>query len=74
MTYRFSIVYWDPDEEKEFDDTGIVFAETYSEAVKNLTDYCGEEELFSLTLKCLDDSPILRATDSTLDKIEELIL
>ena len=48
--FAYEVYYWDEINEKEANDHGIVYGDTYAEASKNIVDYYGEENVIELKL------------------------
>ena len=48
--FAYEVSYWDEVNDKEENDHGIAYGDTYAEASKNIADYYGEENVIELKL------------------------
>lgn len=72
MFYRYSIKYYDSDSLNLETSSGIVCANSYSEAVSRILQYYGEHETEELTVKFIYDFTVLKMPEGILDSIEEM--
>lgn len=54
--FAYEIVYWDEVDNKNENDHGIVYGDTYAEASKNIIDYYGEENIIELKLFAIGEN------------------
>lgn len=54
--FAYEIVYWDEVDNKNENDHGIVYGDTYAEASKNIVDYYGEENIIELKLFAIGEN------------------
>lgn len=68
--YVFQIEFFPDDEKmKTRKESGLVYADTYAEAVEKITEYYGEEAIVSIcSVTALDNAPII-LPKSVCDKI-----
>lgn len=51
--YRYCVTFYSEIEDKELTKTGITSAESYSKAVKHITDFYGEDSIERLMCECI---------------------
>ena len=73
--FAYEVTYWDEIDNKEANDHGIAFGDTYAEANKNIVDYYGEENVIELKLFAIgekEDSVISAMGYNFLPSYEEM--
>ena len=59
-TFIYKIVYWGEDEKKSITEAGLVLAHTYTDAMKKITTYYGEDNMINvLRLEVMDCNDII---------------
>ena len=61
--YKYNIVYFDEDEDKEIEYNGIIAAKLFSEAVERLSADFGEKNISKISLVWLSDDPYVIFTN-----------
>ena len=57
--FYFNTSYFDPDSKETLHEHGIVAAHTYMDAMRELSEYYGEDELIEVTLFPMTDSNLI---------------
>ena len=60
MIYASSIKFYDPDSSELQNEFGFIYGDTYSDALKALTDWYGEIETLSVKIEVCSPDNILR--------------
>ena len=68
--YRFKVRYYDEINKEEKTEHGFVFGATYADCLKQLVDFYGEDQIFSMELKILNES-VLIVPEGIADYIED---
>lgn len=64
MFFKYEVNYFDDIEDKQKIVNGLVFGQSYAAAIKELTDYYGEEEIASISLKSTEtDCPVYEMSE-----------
>ena len=53
--FAYEVSYWDEVNDKEENDHGIAYGDTYAEVNKNIVDYYGEDNVIELKLFALGE-------------------
>lgn len=71
--YKFVVKYADTDDNyKEITERGLLIAEKYTEAVEQLIEYFGEDEIVSFSIEYVTDhSVIVVSTEEAINDIVE---
>lgn len=71
--YKFVVKYVDTDDNyKEITERGLLIAEKYTEAVEQLIEYFGEDEIVSFSIEYVTDhSVIVVSTEEAINDIVE---
>ena len=71
MFYLYKISYYDSEENRTFKYKGFVIGKSYEEAMKNLTEYYGDEEIEEVFLTPFSPNTVLEYDESMEDLFEE---
>lgn len=64
MFFKYEVNYFDDIEGKQKIVNGLVFGQSYAAAIKELTDYYGEEMIASISLKSTEaDCPVYEMSE-----------
>lgn len=64
MFFKYEVNYFDDIEERQKIVNGLVFGQSYAAAIKELTDYYGEEMIASISLESTEaDCPVYEMSD-----------
>ena len=72
--YEYIIKMWDSIDKKEEIRSGVVPAENFTDAVKDLNDYYGDELMEIRTVKPIIEGPVFDFDDATNDKDFDFII
>lgn len=66
--YKYKIEYYNDDEVSPVPGVGVVFGESYEDAIRNLKDYfCSQEcAIESIQISWLTDAPVIEVENSTI--------
>ena len=53
--FKYKVRYWDDDENKALNETGLVAAKSWSKAVNKVRDYYGEKNVYEVTIEEWED-------------------
>lgn len=75
-TYAFVVTYLEEDLYEDFKyntkiKQGVTCADSYTEALKNLADWYGDDEIINVTLEYLEETRVIEVSKEELDKIKE---
>ena len=73
--FAYEVTYWDEVNDKNENDHGIAYGDTYAEANKNVVDYYGEENIIELKLFAIgekEDSVLSAMEHNFLPSYEEM--
>lgn len=73
--FAYEVTYWDEADDKNENDHGIAYGDTYAEANKNVVDYYGEENIIELKLFAIgekEDSVLSAMAYNFLPSYEEM--